>query len=97
MRRPILLLLCVLFLNAGEIRDRLKDAGIELKIEERPSSDFSKITSERDFDLLLSGFAASDPFGPAFFGQTYASDSTLNKSGVAERKHGLDAPEPHES
>lgn len=68
--------------TATAVQKMLKDAGIELKIEERPSSDFSKITSERDFDLLLSGFAASDPFGPAFFGQTYASDSTLNKSGT---------------
>ncbi len=72
--------------TATAVQKMLKDAGIELKIEERPSSDFSKIISERDFDLLLSGFAASDPFGPAFFGQTYASDSTLNKSSTGSEE-----------
>lgn len=68
--------------TATAVQKMLKDAGIELKIEERPSSDFSKIISERDFDLLLSGFGSSDPFGPAYFGQFYGSTSTLNKSGT---------------
>lgn len=49
-------------------------------MEERPRSDFSKVTAERDFDLFMSGFNSSDPFGVAYFGQIYASDSELNKS-----------------
>lgn len=72
--------------TATAVQKMLKDAGIELKIEERPSSDFSKIISERDFDLLLSGFGSSDPFGPAYFGQFYGSTSTLNKSGTGSEE-----------
>ena len=64
----------------------LKDVGVDLKIEERPSSEFSKVTSERDFDLFLSAFASSDPFGVAYFGQTYASDSTLNMSSTGTKE-----------
>lgn len=60
----------------------LRNIGIDVQVEERPSSDFSKVTSERDFDLFMSGFRSSDPFGVAYFGQIYKSDSELNKSGT---------------
>ena len=60
----------------------LKDIGIEMNIDNKPSSEFSNITSERDFDLFFSGFASSDPFGVAYFGQMYNSDSDLNMSGT---------------
>lgn len=60
----------------------LRNIGVDVQVEERPSSDFSKVTSERDFDLFMSGFSSSDPFGVAYFGQIYASDSELNKSGT---------------
>lgn len=68
--------------SASAIQAMLKQVGIDVQIEERPSSDFSKVTSERDFDLFMSGFASSDPFGVAYFGQIFASDSELNKSGT---------------
>lgn len=71
---------------AAAVQKMLKDVGVDLKIEERPSSEFSKVTSERDFDLFLSAFAASDPFGVAYFGQTYASDSTLNMSSTGTKE-----------
>ena len=71
---------------AAALQKMLKDVGVDLKIEERPSSEFSKVTSERDFDLFLSAFASSDPFGVAYFGQTYASDSTLNMSSTGTKE-----------
>lgn len=71
---------------AAAVQKMLKDVGVDLKIEERPSSEFSKVTSERDFDLFLSAFASSDPFGVAYFGQTYASDSTLNMSSTGTKE-----------
>lgn len=60
----------------------LKDIGIDLKVEERPSSDFSEITTKKDFDIFPMRFTAGDPFGVAYFGQVYRSDSELNKSGT---------------
>ena len=60
----------------------LRNIGIDVQVEERPSSDFSKVVSERDFDLFMSGFRSTDPFGVAYFGQIYKSDSELNKSGT---------------
>ena len=60
----------------------LKDIGIDLKVEERPSSDFSEIATKKDFDIFPMGFTAGDPFGIAYFGQVYRSDSELNKSGT---------------
>ncbi|WP_049358648.1 ABC transporter family substrate-binding protein [Corynebacterium aurimucosum] len=71
---------------AAALQKMLKDVGVDLKIEERPSSEFSKVTSERDFELFLSAFASSDPFGVAYFGQTYASDSTLNMSSTGTKE-----------
>lgn len=68
--------------TASANQKMLKDVGVDLKIEERPSSDFSNVTSQRDFDVFLMGFNSGDPFGPQWFGQTYASDSELNKSGT---------------
>ncbi|AKK04774.1 ABC-type dipeptide transport system, periplasmic component [Corynebacterium mustelae] len=67
---------------ASATQKMLKDIGVEVKVEERPSSDFSKITTEKDFDLFPMGFSSSDPFGAAYFGQTWLSDSELNKSGT---------------
>ncbi|WP_291314814.1 ABC transporter family substrate-binding protein [Corynebacterium sp. UBA2622] len=68
--------------TTSAVQAMLKQVGVDIKVEERPSSDFSKVTSQRDFDLFMMGFNSSDPFGVAYFGQTYASDSELNKSGT---------------
>lgn len=65
---------------ASAIQKMMKDIGIDLVIEERPSSDFSDVTNKRDFDLFFMGFSSSDPFGAAYFGQTWKSDSQLNRS-----------------
>ncbi|MCF2705965.1 ABC transporter family substrate-binding protein [Arcanobacterium haemolyticum] len=69
--------------RATALQQMMKNIGVDLKVEERPSADFSKIMKNRDFDLFVSGFSSTDPFGVAYFGQIYASDSGLNKSGTA--------------
>lgn len=60
----------------------MKDIGVDLKVEERPSADFSKIVSSYDFDVFPMGFTSGDPFGVAYFGQVYRSGSQLNRSGT---------------
>lgn len=66
--------------SAAALQSMMKSIGIDLEIEERPSSDFSNIMQDRDFDLFSLGFASSDPFGVAYFGQIYEKDSGLNRS-----------------
>ncbi|SDS22843.1 ABC transporter family substrate-binding protein [Corynebacterium timonense] len=68
--------------TTSAVQAMLKQVGVDVTIEERPSSDFSEVTANRDFDLFMMGFSSSDPFGVAYFGQIYASDSELNKSGT---------------
>ena len=68
--------------TAAAMQKMLKDIGVDLQVEERPSSDFSKVMAEREFDVLTSGFMSYDPYGVAYFKQVYASDSELNKSGT---------------
>ena len=61
---------------------QMKAIGIDVQIIQKSTKDFSTTVKNRDFDLLISGFASTDPNGVAFFCQTYCSDSTLNKSGT---------------
>ena len=68
--------------TAAAMQKMLKDIGVDLQVAERPSSDFSKVMAEREFDVLTSGFMSYDPYGVAYFKQVYASDSELNKSGT---------------
>ena len=68
--------------TAAAMQKMLKDIGVDLQVEERPSSDFSQVTAEREFDVLTSGFVSYDPYGVTYFKQVYASDSELNKSGT---------------
>lgn len=63
------------------LQTQLKAAGIDVQIVEKSSKDFSTTIKNKDFDLLISGFAQTDPNGVAYFCQVYCSDSTLNKSG----------------
>ena len=65
------------------------DIGVDLQIQERPSSDFSKVITERSFDVFPMGFSSTDPIGVAYFGQMYMSDSELNRSGTGTEE--LDA------
>ncbi|MGO3486251.1 MAG: ABC transporter family substrate-binding protein [Corynebacterium variabile] len=75
--------------QATAIQKMLKDIGVDMTIQERPSSDFSKVTTERDFDIFQMGFSSTDPFGVAYFDQIYNSESELNKSGTGSAE--LDA------
>ena len=68
--------------TAAAMQKMLKDIGVDLQVEERPSSDFSQVLTEHEFDVLTSGFTSYDPYGVAYFKQVYASDSELNKSGT---------------
>ncbi|MBZ8178009.1 ABC transporter family substrate-binding protein [Corynebacterium sp. 3HC-13] len=67
---------------AAAQQQMLREVGIDMQINERPSSDFSKVSKERDFDLFPMGFSSNDPYGVAYFDQTYNSKSELNKSGT---------------
>lgn len=60
----------------------LRDAGIDLEVESRPGSEFSATMTNKDFDIVPMGFSSSDPFGIAYFKQTWYSTSELNKSGT---------------
>jgi len=64
----------------------MKDIGVDLQIRERPTSDFSKVTSERDFDMFQMGFSSTDPFGVVYLDQIYNSKSELNKSGTGSKE-----------
>ncbi|VEG29796.1 ABC transporter family substrate-binding protein [Actinomyces howellii] len=64
------------------LQSMLKDNGIEVTIQARATSEFSSVYTNKDFDIFAMSFAASDPFGVAYFKQIYGSDSTLNLSGT---------------
>ena len=68
--------------TAAAMQKMMQDIGVDLQVAERPSSDFSQVIAEREFDVLTSGFTSYDPYGVAYFKQVYASDSELNKSGT---------------
>lgn len=67
----------------------IRDIGVDLQIQEHPSSDFSKVITERSFDVFPMGFSSTDLFGVAYFGQMYMPDSELNRSGAGTEE--LDA------
>ena len=67
---------------AAATQKMLKDIGVDLQISERPSSDFSKVVANLDFDFLTSGITSYDPYGVMYFKYTYGSDSQVNKSGT---------------
>ncbi|MCX7444032.1 ABC transporter family substrate-binding protein [Corynebacterium sp. P7003] len=68
--------------QATATQKMMKDIGIDLEIRQRPSSEFSDVYTNRDFEIFPMGFSSSDPYGVAYFGQTYNSDSQLNLSGT---------------
>ncbi|WP_040164975.1 ABC transporter family substrate-binding protein [Microbacterium gorillae] len=69
--------------EAKAINSMLAEIGVDAKIENRPSSEFSEVYTKREFGMFMMGFSSSDPFGFAYFCQIYCSDSTLNLSGTA--------------
>ncbi|NMO02516.1 ABC transporter family substrate-binding protein [Gordonia sp. TBRC 11910] len=67
----------------------LAQIGVKVDIVVRPSSDFSKVIINKEFDLFMMGFASSDPYGMAYFCQVWCKGSQLNKAGAGSRE--LDA------
>ncbi|SDS33475.1 ABC transporter family substrate-binding protein [Microlunatus soli] len=64
----------------------LKEIGVDMKIKQIASADFSNVFSGGDWDAFLLGFTQSDPFGVAYMCQLYCSSSTsLNKSATADK------------
>ncbi|MFD6305262.1 ABC transporter family substrate-binding protein, partial [Streptomyces sp. NPDC060223] len=56
----------------------LKPAGVHLVIKKADEADFSKILSDRSFDLFLSGNRSMDPFGARYLCDFYCSDRDSN-------------------
>ncbi len=68
--------------SSGAMVAMLKNIGVDLKVRVVPSTDFSKVMANKEFDMVFSGFKSSDPYGVAYICQMYCTDSTLNKSGT---------------
>ncbi|MBN9757220.1 Oligopeptide ABC transporter, periplasmic oligopeptide-binding protein OppA [Pseudonocardia sp. Ae406_Ps2] len=76
--------------SSGAMVAMLKNIGVDLKVRVVPSTDFSKVMANKEFDMVFSGFKSSDPYGVAYICQQYCSDSTLNKSGTGTGTAALD-------
>ncbi|MGW4657531.1 ABC transporter family substrate-binding protein [Streptomyces sp. NPDC004279] len=68
--------------TANAFAAMLKPVGIQVDIKKADEADFSKILSERDFDLFLSGNRSTDPFGARYLYQFYGTDSDSNLTGT---------------
>lgn len=67
--------------TAGAFAAMLKQVGVQLDIKKADDSDFSKILSERRFDLFVSGNRSMDPFGARYLCDFYCSDRDSNIAG----------------
>lgn len=67
---------------AKALQAQQKAVGIDVKIDVRPSSNFSEDYTTKNWDIVSLRFTSSDPFGAAWFNQLYGSDSGLNLSGT---------------
>lgn len=63
----------------------LKEIGVDVKIDQHPSSEFSDVFTKKQFDIFGLGFSSSDPFGFAYFCQIWCSNSSLNVSGTGTK------------
>ncbi|WP_369394408.1 ABC transporter family substrate-binding protein [Streptomyces sp. CG1] len=68
--------------TAGAFAAMLKPVGIHLDIRKADEADFSKILSDRKFDLFLSGNRSMDPFGARYLCDFYCSDRDSNITGA---------------
>ncbi|MYU02665.1 ABC transporter family substrate-binding protein [Streptomyces sp. SID8366] len=68
--------------TAGAFAAMLKPVGVRLDIRKADESDFSKILSDRTFDLFLSGNRSMDPFGARYLCDFYCSDRSSNLTGA---------------
>lgn len=82
---------------AQSLQAQEKAIGIDVKVEVRPSSQFSDDYTSKNWDVSGLRFTASDPFGAAWFCQLYCSDSGLNLSGVGDAELDAEIKEKVES
>ncbi|MCF3961704.1 ABC transporter family substrate-binding protein [Streptomyces fuscigenes] len=68
--------------TAGAFAAMLKPIGVRLVIKKADEADFSKILSDRRFDLFLSGNRSMDPFGARYLCDFYCSDRASNITGA---------------
>lgn len=68
--------------TAGALAAMLKPVGIHLDVRKADEADFSKILSDRKFDLFLSGNRSMDPFGARYLCDFYCSDRDSNITGA---------------
>ncbi|EDY45801.1 ABC transporter family substrate-binding protein [Streptomyces sp. SPB074] len=66
--------------RATALAQMMKNIGVKMNIDARPSADFNKVFSDRAFDIFGMGFISSDPNGMLYLCQVYCSDSQLNVS-----------------
>ncbi|GGF29786.1 peptide ABC transporter substrate-binding protein [Microbacterium sorbitolivorans] len=69
---------------ARVIQQQLKAVGIELNIENHPSSEFATVVNEGDWDTVIMRFTSSDPFGVMWMCQIYCMDQGLNLSDTSD-------------
>ncbi|MFB7675124.1 ABC transporter family substrate-binding protein [Kitasatospora purpeofusca] len=67
---------------AGAFTAMLKAVGLRLNVNKVSSNDFSKVLSERRFDLFISGNRSTDPFGARSLCDFYCSDRESNITGA---------------
>jgi peptide/nickel transport system substrate-binding protein len=67
---------------ASAVAAMLRSIGINLEVRQVPTSEFSRITSNREFDMFALRFSQTDPFGVAYICQLWCSTSTFNMSGT---------------
>ncbi|MFD8694283.1 ABC transporter family substrate-binding protein [Kitasatospora purpeofusca] len=67
---------------AGAFTAMLKAVGVRLNVNKVSSNDFSKVLSERRFDLFISGNRSTDPFGARSLCDFYCSDRESNITGA---------------
>ncbi|MFE3503907.1 ABC transporter family substrate-binding protein [Kitasatospora sp. NPDC059160] len=68
--------------TASALTAMLKSVGVKLDINKVSSNDFSKVLSERRFDLFISGNRSTDPFGARNLCDFYCSDRDSNITGA---------------
>ncbi|MFE2726853.1 ABC transporter family substrate-binding protein [Kitasatospora sp. NPDC059327] len=67
---------------SGAFTAMLKAVGVRLTVNKVSSNDFSKVLSERRFDLFISGNRSTDPFGARSLCDFYCSDRESNITGA---------------
>ncbi|MFD0022929.1 ABC transporter family substrate-binding protein [Streptomyces sp. NPDC058382] len=70
---------------AGAFVAMLKPVGVHLVIKKGDDADFSKVLSDRSFDIFLSGNRSMDPFGTRYLCDFYCSDRDSNITGAGTK------------